>query len=262
MEVIILENQQAASELASKRILSLVTQTPNCVLGFATGSTPLKTYELLGEAKSQQNIDFSKITSFNLDEYVGLPTDHASSYSYYMHQHVFGPLGLSPEQYHLPNGMAANIELECQQYEQKIKERGPIDLQILGIGRDGHIGFNEPGSSLGSRTRLKTLTETTRGDNKAHFQDQRVPYHVVTMGIQSIMEASEILLLAFGDAKADAIAKTVEGPITASVPASALQYHPKVKIFLDLAAASKLQNLEYYQEVYRKKPAWQLAEFI
>ena len=263
MEVIVLKNAKAVCEIAAQRIKNLVKNQPGSILGLATGNTPLPLYKNLIELQKNGAVNFSKITTFNLDEYVGLSPEHEASYSFYMKNHFYDPLGLNVDSCFLPNGLAEDVVTECQNYEKKIKEKGPIDLQILGIGRDGHIGFNEPGSSLGSRTRLKTLTETTRKDNASHFSGlDKVPHHVITMGIQTILEAKEILLMATGASKAEAVAAAVEGPVSALVPASALQFHPKARILVDEEAASQLKNLAYYREVFEKKPTWQAAEFI
>ena len=262
MEVIIVENEKAGSLMAAKRVASLIKTKKQTVLGLATGNTPLSTYKELVSLKNSKEINFDHVTCFNLDEYVGLDKQDPNSYYYYMNKNFYEPLGLNPSHCFIPDGQSDDIASECNNYESLIKEKGPIDLQILGIGRDAHIGFNEPGSSIGSRTRLKTLTETTRKDNASLFGDlDKVPMHCITMGIQSILEAKEIILLAFGEAKAKAVAKAVEGPLSANTPASALQLHPKVKVIIDEAAASELKNTKYYKEVFSKKPNWQTREF-
>ncbi len=261
MEVIIAENQDQASEWAARKIKNKVKSQPNSVLGMATGSTPLSLYKKVIGFFKQESIDHSQIRTFNLDEYVGVRPDHPGSYSYYMQKNWLQPLGLSDSQFHIPNGNTGDILQECEAFEALLKKWGPIDLQILGLGRDGHIGFNEPGSSLGSRTRLKSLTEQTIEDNKSVFSKvDSPPRHVITMGVQTIMEAQEILLLAFGKMKAQAVKDFIEGPITSMVPASILQMHPKVQVFLDAEASSLLQNQDYYREVFANKPDWQMAE--
>lgn len=263
MEVIIVKSSDEVADLASRRIKNLVEKKPKAILGLATGNTPLTLYAQLIEYHRQSLVNFSQITTFNLDEYVGLDPQHRASYCHFMKENLFGPLGLDPGQCFIPNGMANDIAAECEAYEKKIHQKGPLDLQLLGIGREGHIGFNEPGSSLGSRTRLKTLTETTRQDNASQFgSPQDVPLHVITMGVQTIMEASEILLMATGLGKAQAVASMVEGPLSASVPASVLQFHPKTRVIVDDEAASKLSRKAYYREVYAKKPPWQSADFV
>jgi glucosamine-6-phosphate deaminase len=198
------------------------------------------------------------VTSFNLDEYIGLPGDHPCSYRHFMQEHLFNKINMKPERTHVPDGMAVNIEAECRAYEHKIHAVGGIDVQVLGIGTDGHIAFNEPGSSLGSRTRIKTLTQKTREDNARYFKSlDEVPRHCITMGVGTIMECRKLLLFAFGEGKAEIIAEAVEGPMSAMVPASALQMHPDVVILVDEAAGSKLKLNDYYKHIYANKPAWQ-----
>lgn len=254
MEIIIQPTPEAASQIAARIIARLLREKPNAVLGLATGSTPLLLYHELIRMK----LDWSRVTTFNLDEYVGLPPDHPQSYHHFMHTHLFRHINIPRNQVHIPDGMAKDIPSFCKHYEDQIAAAGGIDLQVLGIGTDGHIGFNEPSSSLASRTRIKTLTDQTRRDNARFFGSlEEVPYHVITMGIGTIMEARQIVLLAFGKHKARAIAEAVEGPITAMNPASVLQMHPVVKVCLDEAAASELKRADYYRWVYDHKPAWQ-----
>ncbi len=258
MEIVISPDPEAASHLAARYLASVIRKKPNAVLGLATGGTPLQLYRELVRMHQQERLSFAACTSFNLDEYVGLGHDHPASYRHFMETHLFRHIDLPPAHAHVPDGLATDIPAHCKEYEDQIRAAGGIDLQVLGIGSDGHIGFNEPTSSLASRTRIKTLTERTRADN-ARFFDSRehVPHHVITMGIGTILEARAILLLAFGAAKADAVAAMVEVPITAMVPASALQMHPVVKVLLDEPAASKLRKREYYKHVFDHKPAWQ-----
>lgn len=254
MEVIIQENQQATAEVAARIIAKLVREKPNAVLGLATGSTPLPVYELL----IAMDLDWSQITTFNLDEYIGLAQDHPQSYHTFMWENVFSRINIKKENVHIPDGSATDISAYCQHYEDSIKAAGGIDLQILGIGTDGHIGFNEPTSSLVSRTRIKTLTEQTRRDNARFFDSEKdVPIHTITMGIGTIMDARQTLLIAYGENKADAIAAAVEGPISATNPASILQMHQIAKICIDQAAASKLTRADYFHWVYNNKPEWQ-----
>ena len=258
MEVIILPDEEQAGQIAANYVAALVKHKPNAVLGLPTGSSPLGMYKKLIEKYQRKEVDFSKITTFNLDEYVGLAPGHSMSYNSFMYKNFFNFVNVKPHNINIPDGMASDLEKYCQKYEDDIARCGGIDLQILGIGRTGHVGFNEPSSSLGSRTRFKTLTEITRRDNARFFNSiDEVPRHVITMGIGTIMEAKECLLLAFGEKKADAVAALVEGYITAMVPASALQFHPHVKVIVDEPAASKLKNSEYYRYVYNEKPAWQ-----
>jgi glucosamine-6-phosphate deaminase len=254
MEIVIQPTTEAAAGLAARLLAKLIRQRPNAVLGLATGSTPLQLYRELVALK----LDWQKITTFNLDEYVGISPQHEQSYHHFMWENLFRHVNIGVENVNIPDGLAKDIPASCERYEAEIKSAGGIDLQVLGIGTDGHIGFNEQTSSLASRTRIKTLTPQTRRDNARFFgSEQQVPPHVVTMGIGTIMEARHCVLLAFGVHKARAIAAAVEGPITAMNPASALQLHPKVTVFLDEAAASELKLSDYYRWVYDNKPDWQ-----
>lgn len=254
MEIIIQPTAEASAEIGAKIIRKLLKDTPNAVLGMATGSTPVSMYQkLIG-----MDLDWSQVTTFNLDEYIGLPEEHQQSYHSFMWENLFKHINIKPENVHIPDGNAPDVPKFCADYEAAIAAAGGIDLQVLGIGSDGHIGFNEPTSSLASRTRIKTLTERTVQDNARFFESaEEVPRHVITMGIGTIMEAKTNLLLAFGDNKADAIAGMVEGAITANNPATILQMHPSVKVCLDEAAASKLERADYYRWVYDGKPEWQ-----
>ena len=203
-------------------------------------------------------LDFSQVTTFNLDEYAGLAPDHPRSYACFMQEHFFSRVNIAPGRIHIPDGLARDIPAHCEAYEAAIREAGGIDLQLLGIGSDGHIGFNEPSSSLGSRTRLKTLTERTIRDNARFFASAaEVPRHVITMGVRTILDARRCLVLAFGEAKAAAVAAMVEGPVTAEVPASALQLHASCALLVEEAAAAQLKRADYYRWVYANKPEWQ-----
>lgn len=258
MEIIIQPTPEAASSLAARLVARTVRNKPSAVLGLCTGSTPLLLYRELVRMHHEEQLDFSGVTTFNLDEYAGLAPDHAASYHAFMHEHLFGQVNVAESRIHIPDGMASDIPEFCVLYEEAIRDAGGIDLQVLGIGADGHIGFNEPSSSLQSRTRIKTLTARTRRDNAAPFGDERsVPRHVVTMGLGTILESRACLLLAFGEGKASAVAKMVEGPLTANVPASVLQLHPAVQVIVDEAAASELARADYYRDVYDGKPEWQ-----
>ena len=249
MRVIIEKDADTASKRAAEMIIKLVQAKPRCVLGLATGSTPLQIYEQLAGAH-QSGLDFSGVTSFNLDEYVGLDPSDEHSYRYFMQENLFNRVNIAPENTHVPDGRALDYDTYCQQYEKKINDSGGIDLQLLGIGRDGHIAFNEPGSSLGSRTRLKTLTSETIRDNARFFgSESKVPRLAVTMGVGTILETRHCLLVAFGENKAHAISQTIEGPVTAQVTASALQLHSDVTVIVDEDAARHLQRKSYYQEV-------------
>jgi glucosamine-6-phosphate deaminase len=255
MEIIIQPTPEASAEVAARIIARQLREKPDSVLGLATGSTPLSLYRILIGMK----LDWSRVTTFNLDEYIGLPREHPQTYHSFMWENLFRHVNICPENVHIPDGNAPDVPAFCAAYEEGIRTAGGIDIQILGIGTDGHIGFNEPTSSLASRTRIKTLTPQTRRDNARFFgSEDEVPFHVITMGIGTIMEARQNLLLAFGENKAAAIAGAVEGPITAINPASVLQLHPVAKVCLDEPAASKLQRADYYRWVYQNKPAWQV----
>jgi glucosamine-6-phosphate deaminase len=258
MEVVIAPDADAAARMAADFIGGIVARKPGAVLGLATGSSPLGLYRELARRHRERGLDFSRCTTFNLDEYVGIGPRHPASYRRFMEEHLFGGINVRPENIHIPDGEAADIPAHCEAYEGAIRAAGGIDVQVLGIGRDGHIGFNEPTSSLASRTRIKTLTERTRADNARFFAPgEEVPHHVITMGIGTIMEARAVVLLGFGEEKADAVAAAVEGPVAAMVPASALQMHPSAKILLDAPAAAKLARSDYYRQVFEGKPAWQ-----
>lgn len=258
MEIIIQPDSLQASRLAAKIIAGLIKEKPHAVLGFATGQTPIELYRCLAEMHKNEGLDFSEVTAFNLDEYIGLDPGHPASYHSYMNDHLFRHINVHQERIFIPQGLAADIPACCLSYEEQIHDAGGIDLQILGIGSDGHLGFNEPSSSLSSRTRIKTLTDRTRKDNAADFGgEDKVPHHVITMGLGTIMECRTCLLLAFGRKKARAVAQAAEGPITAMVPASILQMHRRAIFILDEEAASELQRAPYYRWVYDHKPAWQ-----
>jgi glucosamine-6-phosphate deaminase len=260
VEVIIAPSAGEASAEAARIAAALVRAKRSAVLGLATGSTPLRFYAGLAEMHERDGLDFSGVTTFNLDEYVGLAPEHPQSYAHYMREHFFCRVNIQPERIHVPNGLAPDLPAHCEAYEAAIREAGGIDLQLLGLGSDGHIGFNEPSSSLGSRTRLKTLTEQTIRDNARFFASPgEVPHHVITMGVGTILDARRCMVLAFGEGKAKAVADMVEGPVTADVPASALQFHPSCALLVDEAAAGRLKRAEYYRWVYANKPDWQRA---
>ncbi|MGQ9799777.1 MAG: glucosamine-6-phosphate deaminase [Ignavibacterium sp.] len=243
MLVIIKENYEELSKEAAKQVASLIRKKPDCVIGFATGSTPLGLYKELIRMHKTEGLDFSKVVSFNLDEYVGLPPTHPESYHYFMWENLFKHININPSNVYIPMGMVEDIDAFCEWYENKIIEHGGIDLQILGIGSNGHIAFNEPGSSLGSRTRIKTLKENTRLDNSRFFNSiDEVPKYAITMGVGTIMEAKRLLLLANGINKAEAIKQTIEGPIMAKYPATIVQLHRYATIIVDKEAASKLEG--------------------
>jgi glucosamine-6-phosphate deaminase len=220
-------------------------------LGLATGHTMLGMYQELVRLHQQNTLDFSQIVTFNLDEYLGLPPEHTQSFHHFMQQNFFSQVNVDPRNIHIPDGaISGNYDQYCRGYEQAIRDAGGIDLQILGIGRNGHIGFNEPTSSLGSRTRLKVLSKETIDDNRKFFAPgEKIPECAITMGIGTILEAKRILLLASGSSKAAAIANAIEGPVTASVTASALQLHPDVTFIVDQQAGALLKQQEYYRRV-------------
>jgi len=258
VEVLIFDKNESASLYAAKIFAKQIREKPEAVIGLATGSTPGLLYAELRQQHEEKGLDFSGITSFNLDEYVGLDSDHPSSYRYFMQQALFDHVNIKSDRVHLPNGMSDDVPSTCVDYEKSISAAGGIDLQVLGLGSDGHIGFNEPSSSLASRTRIKTLTQETREDN-AHFFNSadEVPRHCITMGIGTIMEARKIVLLAFGKQKAAAVQQVVEGAMSAMWPATILQMHPSVVVLLDEAAAASLEQKDYYREVADNKPDWQ-----
>jgi glucosamine-6-phosphate deaminase len=254
MEIIIQPTVEAATNVAARLIANLLREKPDAVLGLATGTTPLRLYRELIALK----LDWRKTTTFNLDEYLGISSEHPQSYHQFMWENLFQHVNIAKKNVHIPDGLTKDVPKSCAKYEKQIRAAGGIDLQVLGIGTDGHIGFNEPTSSLASRTRIKTLTPQTRRDNARFFgSDQQVPHHCITMGIGTIMEARQILLLAFGPGKAGAVAGAVEGPITSLNPASVLQLHPKTTVCLDEPAASNLKLTDYYRWVYDHKPPWQ-----
>ncbi len=254
MEIIIQPSTAAAANLAARLLGGVIRKKPDAVLGLATGGTTLPLYRELTALK----LDWRKITTFNLDEYVGIPARHPQSYHSFMRENLFRHVNIAAKNVNIPDGLAKDIPAFCECYEKKIRAAGGIDMQLLGIGTSGHIGFNEPTSSLASRTRIKTLTPRTRRDNARFFgAENQVPHHVITMGIGTILAARHCVLLAFGGNKARAIAEAVEGPVTSMNPASVLQLHPKVTVFLDEAAAAKLKLKDYYRWVFDNKPDWQ-----
>ena len=255
-EVVIVRDQAKGGGLVADEIVRLIRSNPETVLGLATGSTPLPVYEAL--RSKLEGVDVSRVRGFALDEYVGLDPRHPESYRSVIAREVVEPLGLDPSLIHVPDGSLEGIEHAGDDYERAIVESGGVDLQILGIGTDGHIGFNEPGSSFASLTRVKTLTEQTREDNARFFDSiDDVPRHCITQGLGTIMRARHLVLLAFGDGKAEAVAGAVEGPITASLPGSAIQLHPHATVVIDEAAASRLAHADYYRYAFANKPAWQ-----
>ncbi|MFW2542945.1 glucosamine-6-phosphate deaminase [Primorskyibacter sp. 2E107] len=257
MEVIIRPDRLSAVDLTVRLIEKRLRDKPDLVLGLATG----RTMEAVYAGLVASGVSFARCRTFNLDEYIGLPATNPNSYAHYMHTHLFSKVDIDPANTHLPYGMAPDLKLAAREYEDRIAAAGGIDLQLLGIGQAGHIGFNEPLSALMSRTRDKSLTPATRQQNAGMFggDAQAVPSRALTMGVGTILEARELLLLACGAAKAGVIASAVEGPLTSRVSASAIQLHPSCKVVLDDDAAAELTGREYYDFVFSNEPEW--AEF-
>lgn len=258
MEVIIQPDPETAATLVARIVAQALRANPNLVLGLATGATMERVYRELTRRYRDEGLDFSRCQTFNLDEYVGLPPASPQSYWHYMREHLFNRVNLDPNHTHIPNGAAVDLDAESRRYEELIAGAGGIDLQLLGIGKAGHIGFNEPLSALRSRTRVKALTPTTIEQNAPLFGGEaHVPRRAITMGVGTIIEARRCLLLATGGAKADIIARAVEGPITSMVTASALQLHPRCTVVVDEAAAEKLRERDYYRWIFANEPEWQ-----
>ncbi|WP_199254678.1 glucosamine-6-phosphate deaminase [Mycolicibacterium mengxianglii] len=259
MEVIILADAGEIAAVASDAIGALLHRKPTAVLGLATGSSPLAIYDELAARCKAGDVSFAHAQGFTLDEYVGLPADHPERYRTVIDEVFVSRVDFGPDAVQSPDGLAADIPAACAAYEAAIRNAGGVDLQILGIGTDGHIAFNEPGSSLASRTRIKTLTRQTRIDNARFFGDDvdAVPTHCLTQGLATIMEARHVVLVATGRGKAEAVHQLVEGAVSAMWPATILQHHPHVTVLLDDAAARRLQLIDYYRETYRSKPDWQ-----
>jgi glucosamine-6-phosphate deaminase len=241
MEVFLLPDADAVGEAAAARIAAVVKRKPEAVLGLSTGSSPLSTYAALAARVRRGEVDLSRAFGFALDEYVGLPPGSPQSYAATIAREATEPLGMDPARVRVPDGGADDLEQACEEYERAIRDAGGVDVQLLGIGTNGHIGFNEPTSSFASRTRIKTLTERTRADNARFFDDPaQVPTHCLTQGLGTILRARQLLLVATGEAKAPAVAAALTGPVTPECPASVLQRHPQVTVLLDPAAASRL----------------------
>ncbi|NMA14389.1 MAG: glucosamine-6-phosphate deaminase [Clostridia bacterium] len=262
MDIIIRENYEQMSKNAAEIIASCVKSKPDCVLGLATGGTPIGTYQELARMHKEEGLDFSQVKTFNLDEYLGVgidlekPYHMDQSYARFMHEELFKHINIKKENIHIPDGQTKEPKKFCMWYEEEIKKAGGIDLQLLGIGGDGHWGFNEPGSSLGSRTRVVALTKQTLDDNyeafykKANIERSQMPHFAITMGIGTILEAKKILMIANGSRKADVVAKCLEGPVTSQITASAIQLHSgDISVVLDEAAASKLIHVDHYRHV-------------
>ncbi len=262
MEVVIAPGAQLARIAADaiERVLrSKAAAGQDAVLGLATGSSPLAVYDELARRHTEEGLSFAHARAFMLDEYVGLPADHPERYRNVIETEIASRVDFAPGAVQGPDGLAEDPQAACAAYEAAIVEAGGVDLQILGIGTDGHVGFNEPGSSLASRTRIKTLTRQTREDNARFFGGDvdQVPQHCLTQGLATIMSARHLVLLATGRGKAEAVHQLAEGPVSAMWPGTVLQHHPHVTVLVDDAAASRLQLADYYRETYAAKPAWQ-----
>ncbi len=258
MEVVVAPGPELA-RLAADAVERLLRARPRTVLGLATGSSPLAVYDELVRRHREDGLSFAHARAFMLDEYVGLPADHPQRYRNVIEAEIASRVDFSPGAVQGPDGLAEDLVAACAGFERAIADAGGVDLQLLGIGTDGHVAFNEPGSSLASRTRIKTLTRQTREDNARFFDDDvsQVPTHCLTQGLATIMAARHLVLLAQGRGKAEAVHQLVEGPVSALWPATVLQHHPHVTVLVDDAAAGRLQLADYYRETYAAKPAWQ-----
>ncbi len=259
MEIVILPDAQEIGHVAGGIIADTLIGKPDAVLGLATGSSPLAIYDDLVARRDAGEISFAQARAFTLDEYVGLPPEHPERYRNVIETEFASRVDFAPGAVNGPDGLADDLPAACAAYEAAIKAAGGVDVQILGIGTDGHIAFNEPGSSLASRTRIKTLTEQTRVDNARFFDGDldAVPRHCLTQGLGTIMEARHIVLVATGKGKAEAVHHMVEGAVSAMWPATILQHHPHVTVLLDDAAAGRLQLAGYYRYTHGAKPDWQ-----
>ncbi len=258
MEVIIQPTKEAAAILAARILVHELGANPHLVLGLATGKTTGTCYHPMFQFPKEEKLDFPLCRTFNLDEYVGLASSDPNPYRHYMDHHLFRHVNLDARNTHLPNGLAKDLEAECRRYENLIQKFGGIDLQLLGLGKAGHIGFNEPLSALRSRTRVKALTPTTLKQNASFFGGEgQVPRRAITMGVGTILECRRCLLLATGKSKAEVIAKAVEGPITSMISATALQLHPRCTVIVDEAAAGELKEKDYYRWIFANEPEWE-----
>ncbi len=258
MDVIIRSDAESAAHLTAQLIARAIEIKPNLVLGLATGRTMEAVYPRLARLNAQTGVSFAGVRTFNLDEYIGIPADHPGSYRRYMNEFLFSKVDIRMENTHLPNGMAADPNAECAAYEAAIRACDGIDFQLLGMGIDGHIGFNEALSSLQSRTRRIALAPSTIRQNAAMFggDTAKVPRHAMTMGVGTILESRRCVLLVTGAAKAGVLAQAVEGPITAMISASALQLHPHCTVIVDEAAADGLKGKDYYRWIFENEPEW------
>ncbi|WP_277959783.1 glucosamine-6-phosphate deaminase [Frigoribacterium faeni] len=261
MEIVILPTSKDVGRAAAAQIASIVGANPAAVIGLATGSSPQGIYSDLKRRVDADEISFANARGFALDEYVGIPLEHPESYASVITRDVVEPLGFNPSRVRVPDGRATNLEFAAKEYDAAIRAAGGIDVQILGIGANGHIGFNEPTSSFASRTRIKTLAPATREANARFFDTlDQVPAHCMTQGLGTILEARHLVLVAQGESKAAAIAGAVEGPLTSFVPGSALQLHEHATVVIDEAAASQLTLRDYYEYTYANKPNWQRVQ--
>jgi glucosamine-6-phosphate deaminase len=258
MEIIVRPNADAATNLVARVIARELRNNPRLVMGLATGRTMESVYARLVQMHREEGLDFSACRTFNLDEYIGLSGTDPNSYRHYMNDHLFRQVNINLKNTHLPNGLADDFEAECANYENLIVKCGGIDLQLLGIGLNGHLGFNEPLSALRSRTRVKTLSTVTREQNALLFQSpNQVPNRAITMGVGTILDCRRCLLLATGEDKTEIIAKAVEGPISSMISATALQLHPECTVILDEAAGSRLKGLDHYRRIFENNPEWE-----
>ena len=257
MQVVIRPTTAEAVRLTARLIADAINAKPQFKLGLATGATMEAVYADLVAMNKAKTVDFSRVTTFNLDEYIGLPPEDKNSYRFYMNFHLFHHINIDLRNTHLPNGMAEDEAAEGERYEQAIRDCGGIDLQLLGIGSDGHIGFNEPLSSLSSRTRSKPLTPATYVQNSIYFNPpESMPRRAFTMGVGTILDAERIVMLITGEKKASIAAQAIEGPVTSMVTGSAVQLHPNAVVVLDEAAASKLTQKEYCNWIFNNEPEW------
>ena len=258
MEVLIQPDAERAAWLVSRVVAAEIRANPRAVLGLATGATMERVYRHLVQMHHEEQLDFSGCTTFNLDEYVGLAAEDAHSYHAYMREHLFRHVNLRIQNTNLPRGDASDLAAECRRYEASIARAGGIDLQLLGIGKSGHIGFNEPLSALKSRTREKALAPATVKQNAPYFGgEDKVPRRALPMGVGTILDARRCVLLATGASKAEIIARAVEGPISSMVTASALQLHPRCTVVVDEEAAAALTETEYYRWIFANEPEWE-----
>lgn len=255
MEIVICRDEKHVGEVAADRVVTQLEETETPVLGFATGSSPLALYRELARRVDAGELDLRDGYGFALDEYVGLSPDHPLSYRQTILRTVVEPLRMNPDRVHVPNGFTADLNHAAEKFEAEIRKVGGVDVQILGIGSNGHIGFNEPTSSFASRTRLKTLTQQTRQDNARFFDDEdEVPIHCITQGLGTIMEARTVVLVAMGENKARAVRDMVEGPVAAVCPGSVLQFHRTAVVVVDEAAASLLEHADYFRHYAAVSP--------